>query len=597
MTRLALNLKPQKDETIMSFVSRLAAKNGPSCVQDFCLDLGLNWRKLIYSDDAELSKLATLTGIDESELMPMALVEIDRRRCLLHGQLVASRSFLRSEQKLCPACVHEDKENSGTFGVFGRREWMLTSFRICPIHSCQLVTLPTAVFPHHPCDFFRRYEAGYGQTVGQMSESGTSQSSIWECYLRERLSGIIGDRWIDQFDLDAAMRIAQNFGVLLAHGSSAREAKLSQAELSQACHAGFVATSEGVGKVVSAMTSVYEKSPSKAQGFFTDFGLFSRWCARVFEDERYAPMIDVFTQFAFENYPVSTGDTIYGRVCKGRKWHNCSSAAEEFGGTAQRISKIVEILGLGEKRPGKDRIFRAEDAKDALPDLLRCIPRIQCIHRLGIAGSLFDRLVQRKFIQPKYDLPNVAPLYDPDEIDGFMSSARENTRLVSAPSKGVLDLKTVCSAAACFTDEVLTQVLAGNLKEAEWVETETGLGALRFKLEDVRDALEVEPIADLTKNEVRSALCVNAPTVKMLIDSNKLKSTVSRHTRSRRPRRVVKRSEVDKFLVEYVSLGELAKKEGIQANWVAAKLARDNIFPIDLPSEYSKLYIRSTIEA
>ncbi|WP_146257698.1 TniQ family protein [Roseinatronobacter thiooxidans] len=559
--------------------------------------LRLNWRKLIYSDKDELSRLATLTGINESELMPMALVEIDRRRCLLHGQLMGSRSFLRSEQKLCPVCVQEDKDCSGTFGVFGRREWMLTSFRICPTHSCQLVTLPAAVFPHHPADFFRRCEGSSKQIDGQLSGSSVSQSSIWEFYLLERLSGIIGHRWIDQFDLDAAMRIVQNFGILLTHGSSAREAELSQMELSQACHAGFLATSEGVGKITSAMASIYEKSPSKAQGFFTDFGLFSRWCARVSEDERYAPMIDVFTQFAFENYPVAAGDTIYGRVCTERKWHNCSSAAEEFGGTAQRMSKIVEALGLGEKRPGKDRIFRAEDAKEALPDLLRCMPRIQCIRRLGIAGSLFDRLVQRKFIQPKYDLPNVAPLYDPDEIDSFMSSARENTTLVSVLSKGALDLKTVCSAAACFTDEVLTQVLAGNLKEAEWVETETGPGALRFKLEDVRDALEVEPIADLTKNEVRSALCVNAPTVKMLIDSNRLKSTVSRHTRSRRPRRVVKRSEVDKFLAEYVSLGELAKKEGIQANWVAARLARDNIFPVDLPSEYSKLYLRSTIEA
>ncbi len=393
------------------------------------------------------------------------------------------------------------------------------------------------------------------------------------------------------------MRIVQNLGIIAVYGSHTREAELSQEELSAACRAGFVATSGTEDQFVSALSSVCENSPSKIPGFFSDFGMFARWCSRISTDDRYRPLIDIVSEFAFESYPIPTGEVLCGRVCAARKWHNCSSAAEEFGGTHARMSKLVDALQLGEKKLGKQRVFRVEEARKTLPDLLRCIPRIQCIRRLGIAGCLFDRLVERKFFQPKYDPSQVAPLYDPDEIDCLLSSVRSQTRLVAVPSEGTLDLKTVCNAASCFSDEVLGKALLGELNETEWVKSETGLGALRFKLEDVRDALEVEPTSDLTKVELKSALCVNAPTVKMFIENKALKSTVSRHHRSRRPRRVVKKSEVEKFLSKYVSLGELAKKEGLQANWVAAKLARDNIYPVYLPSQYSKLYLRDVIEA
>ncbi len=481
--------------------------------------------------------------------------------------------------------------------VFGRREWLLASFRVYPIHSCQLLTLPRVSFPRHPADFFRRYESCRKLISRHQLISHLHQESNWESYLVERLAQVDGRRWIDQFDLDATMRIVQNLGVIAVYGPNAREAELSQGELSAACRAGFVAASGTEDQVVSALSSVCENSPSKILGFFSDFGMFARWCSRISTDDRYRPLIDIVSKFAFESYPIPTGEVLCGRVCAARKWHNCSSAAKEFGGTHARMSKLVDALQLGEKKLGKQRVFRVEEARKTLPDLLRCIPRIKCIRRLGIAGCLFDRLVERKFFRPKHDLPQVAPLYDPTEIDCFLSSLRSQSRLVPAPSEGTLDLTTVCNAASRFSDEVLGKVLSGELRKTEWVKSETGLGALRFQLEDVRDAFEVEPTSDFTKAQLRSALCVNAPTVKMLIETENLKSAMSHHHRSRRPMRVVKKSEVVKFLSKYVSLGELAKKEGLQANWVAAKLARDNIYPIYLPSEYSKLYLRDAIEA
>lgn len=597
MVKLALKLNPQANETIMSLVSRLAARNGPSFVQDFCLDMNLNWQRLIYSDPFEIEELARLLEVDSDDLMPRALVKIDQRRCKLNGQLLAARTFIRREQKVCPVCLESDEHDGGEFGPFGRREWLLATFRVCPIHNCQLIMLPFASFPRHHADFFRRYESCRSLVLREVLKSSPPRETDWETYLLERLSGLNGRRWIDQFDLDAAMRIVQSFGVIAAYGPHVREADLSSEELSNGCHVGFSAASGTADQFYSAMNRVSNGSRSKKPGFFTDFGMFARWCTRVAADDRYRSLIDIVTKFTFENYPTSKGEVLCGRVCPDRNWHNCSSAAEEFGGTHSRMSKLIEALDLGERKLGKQRVFRVEEAQKVLPDLLRCIPRIQCIRYLGAAESLFGRLVERALLKPKYELPQVASLYDPDEVEQFLSTIRTHTKPVALPSEGSLDLKTVCNAANCFSDEILSKILSGELRKTECVTSETGLGGLRFNLEDVLDVFEGEPTTDLTKAELRSVLCVNAPTIKMLIETKKLKSRVSRHHRSRRPRRVVRKSEVEMFLSKYVSLGELAKKENIQANWVAAKLARSDIHPIELPSKFSKLYLREVVEA
>lgn len=596
MISLALKLRPQKRETIMSFVSRLAAKNGPSFVQDFCLDMGLKWRKLVYSDAQEIDRLSTLVDICPKNLIQRALVQVDRRRCYLNGQLLGTQSFIRNEQKICPLCLHDDERTLGEFGVFGRREWLLSSFRVCPMHKCRLIVLPRVQFPRHPSDFYRRYESNRGRIARHLSEASVRLPANWERYLIGRLGGVTGQNWLDQFDLDAAMQIVQNLGIVLQFGPNAREAQLSPWELSNACNAGFVVASGSAERIITALTSVKEQSSSTKPGLYIDFGTFARWCTRVFMDMRYSAMIDIVTSFAFDNYPISKGELLFGRQCPERKWHNCSSAARAYGSSISRMRRLMDGLELGEKKDGKPRLFRVDDGDVVLPGILRCIPRIECIRRLGVHHDMFDQIVANHFVKPTYAIPQVAPLFDPDDIDSLLSEIRANSRSVTQPSEGRLDLRATCNAATCSFAELLPKLLAGDLAKTEWVMSKTGLQALRFDLEDVRDVLEGEPTPGFTKEQLKSILCINGPTVKMLIDSKKLKATEVRHHRSRRPMQIVEAAEVQRFLSKFVSLGEMAKNEDIQANWVAARLAKRDIYPIKMAPKFSKLYLRGIVE-
>jgi hypothetical protein len=597
MTQLSLQVSLQPDETIMSFVSRLAAKNGPSFVQDFCLDMGLHWLKLVHSDEPVISRLANLVGKCPKILAGRALAKIDRRRCLLSGQLLAARTYVRTEQKVCPKCMVQDEEDQGRYGPHGRKQWLLSSFRVCPMHQCHLLVLPKAEFPMNQYDFYRRYAASRKTVFRAASELHGNYQTAWECYLQRRLQGKTGSSWIDQFDLDAAMRIVQSLGIIIAFGPSVREAELSFLQLSDASIAGFCAVSGNEEQLLEALDDVRLRSDSRVPGFRVDFGMFARWCTRICKEDRYAPLIDVVTKFAFENYPMAKDEYLYDRACPRRHLHNCASAAEAYGISGSRMLRLIEGLKLGEKMLGKPRIFSTKESDVVVPDVCRCITRIEAIRRLGTHPDRFDSLVSSGAFAPKYALPQMAELFDPQDIDGFLNRLQYNAILVEKPTKSGLTLKSVCNAAVCHAEDVLGKLSSGKLKSVERISSLSGITAFRFDLEEILDVFEGLPSNDLSKAQLRSVLCVNCTTVKMLIDSMQLKASNIRHHRSRRSMKVVCQAEVDRYLATYVSLGELAKKEGIQANWVAARLAKEGIHPINLPDKYSKLYLRRYIEA
>lgn len=140
------------------------------------------------------------------------------------------------------------------------------------------------------------------------------------------------------------MRIVQSFGIIFTHGTTVREADLKHEELSKACELGFKAISGSQAKIDQAFMHIQNRSDSSNPGFYTDFGMFARFCTRVSCDKRYQALIDVVTKFAFENYPMAKGELLYGRKCPSRVWHNCSSAANEYGFSPSRMTAIVDAL-------------------------------------------------------------------------------------------------------------------------------------------------------------------------------------------------------------------------------------------------------------
>lgn len=134
MRRLALTLPLERFEPATSFVSRLAALNGCAYVQDFCSDMGLNWRRIIKGDDHELEGLAELSGADLKAIIHHSTKVISNRRYELHGEVLTPICHIRGRQPICPKCLMNDVVTCRAFASRSRSHWNISQIRHCAKH-------------------------------------------------------------------------------------------------------------------------------------------------------------------------------------------------------------------------------------------------------------------------------------------------------------------------------------------------------------------------------------------------------------------------------------------------------------------------------
>ena len=76
--KLRLSVPLRADETPMSFVSRLAARNGARNAHSFCLDWGLRFQDVVNGNQQALNEVAALAGVGADRLAANAFVQTDK---------------------------------------------------------------------------------------------------------------------------------------------------------------------------------------------------------------------------------------------------------------------------------------------------------------------------------------------------------------------------------------------------------------------------------------------------------------------------------------------------------------------------------------
>lgn len=152
--RLGLSLPILPRETLPSFVSHVARKNGSRHVQDFVEDMGLSWRKILQSDSETVLDLADLTGVDAETLATDSFAPVGDGFFRFRGHDLP-RSFLdRSALKFCPICIRADRDSHGR--TWGRALWQIDALHVCPDHGAMLGALEPPDYPRCPHDFAGR---------------------------------------------------------------------------------------------------------------------------------------------------------------------------------------------------------------------------------------------------------------------------------------------------------------------------------------------------------------------------------------------------------------------------------------------------------
>ncbi|MEM5518967.1 TniQ family protein [Henriciella sp. AS95] len=588
-------MRPFPGEPANSIVGRVAARNGASFAQDFCADMNASWRAVSVGECSEISGMSELTGISLEELRRYTVRVRGHRAYKVNGQHLTRKTLDRGTLKVCPLCLVEDLKVAGELGRHCRVEWLLSCYQVCHVHRTLMLSLPDAEYPRCPYDFYQRIRDHWA-CIRRSAETVelVNGDLAWETYLASRIRGFETDAWCDNFNFDVTCCLALNLGTVIRFGASRNPSDLKPGEISRAADSAFEAMKSGRKSLSSAFRVVREASGSPKPGFHTDFGAFARWLYRVdHSGVRCAELLDIVTEFAFENYPFGAGDVLFGRTCRKRRIHNITSAAKQHSLKYPGMTSLVLGLGLGKDGCHERIEFSAQEYDPILNEFAQCLRPKPAARKIGVHLSMLQRLVNAQILKPRFDFPSMLPVYHPDDLDEFTASVFKHARVVTnIPTDHILLIK-LCTHAKCYFEEVVQAAQSGSLSSLCRLPTAVGVQDCFADLEDLRDQIQAPAPGGYTKQDAKRLLRVNDPTVTLLVRNSLLRAQSVRHHRSRRPMTLISSSAMSEFLQHHATLGMMAHAAGTQAVHVATKLEKAGVEPLPLGARFSKIYERT----
>lgn len=596
LQKLPISVDLRPCETLTSVASHLAMANGVISIQEFCNDFKLNWSKLRNGNRDELINFSLLSGIPVPKLEQACLVRLGVHSYSLSGYNFGAKHLCISNTKICPTCLIEDLEIGAPLG---RLDWELTAYRTCHKHQIPMSILPGVIRPRCNYDFQNRIRDHLSK-IKKQAENGEKNlaDNAFEEYVFNRFVGNIDNRWLDQWDLGVLVEAVENLGTVLVHGRDVFTDKLTFEDLRDANSVGFSVISNGPTAILDVLKKTSRVSTAQRPSFVTDFGVFARWLIRAnVTNDRYAKIIDIVSEFAFETYPFQKGDIFLGRTCVERKIHNLPSVAAEYGLNHSRAARLVQSLSLKPNVDSGQVLIKATEFDPVLRNFSECINGSDLAKKLGIPGSMMKRFLTAKFIKPRFDLEKLAALYHPHDVDALLEKLVRCSRRLPQVPEGCYHLSEASARAKRLFEDVLKLCLAKRVTSLCYVAKTPKLCDFYVDRDEVLDLCQtVEPMG-YSKEQLRKFLRINTSTIPMIIKRGYLTCELIEHHRSRKPSSLIRISEIASFLKKFSTLGMMANNVGLQAVHVARKLESRDTKPIEFNDpRYSKIFDRLAVE-
>ncbi|WP_323009554.1 TniQ family protein [Paracoccus sp. (in: a-proteobacteria)] len=588
--RLGLSLPVLPQETLPSFVSYVAQKNGSRHVQDFVQDMNLSWRRIQQLDPDTVEELADLTGTDIGALAANSFLPVDGGFFRLRDSDLPKFFLNRPVLKFCPVCVRADHDAHGR--TWGRPLWQIDPLWVCPVHGVLLEALEPPDYPRCPHDFAGRIADHRDRVRTSEAVQMAGEAQCFARYISDRLYHHLHRKslpWLDGLPIDVAARLCENLGILVRLGATTHPKAPDPQVRAEAGALGFAICAEGPDALWDAYETIRRNSPNPKGGFYTDFGFYSTWLQRLSHRERYRPAIDHFRDFVLESYPLAQGQVVLGKACGQRKWITWAELGRRYGMSFGRMSRFQRAVGAS----GEDlrRVAPAAYARE-LRILATGLDRKQAAQKLNIHPSVIDDLVNAGLLRHGIVLPKLEKLFLPEDVDALLASVMAGAAVVDVAPEGSFPLGLIGGKAKLKAVGLLQARIAGQLKAAHRLCGVDGIPGRLLDLAEVLDCFAAAPHTGLTRQQLRVHLHVNGATISLLLKSGLIASTQLRAPRSRRWMSSVAPEELERFLSRYLPLGLMAYELGTQARHVAARLDKANVWPIPMPAHCSKIYLR-----
>lgn len=569
---LPLTVPLIQGETVTSYASRLAARNGAPSVRDFCSDVRLAWDGIEHGHPESVANLAALGGADYKALQRYA-IRMRKPGTYEIGLLkVSVRGMNRTKLKVCPHCIHEDKKNYGALGPTQRIYWLFERIRTCHIHNTPLVHIPIGPYPAQSYDF-SRYVRRHSGAIPTFKATPVRPASPLERYLVKRLDRTNAPTWLDQLDIDTAARAAERIGCGL-HGRGQKVARITESEWPQFGGTGFEALKGGLATLEPALCTYLDAKGPRADVPCTGLSDFYVWLFTTMHVADYEPIRDLMRQFVVKHFTIADTAKIFGESV-GKTRHRSmikiarelavsQEAPEERNDTTESRRTLSELISVGEA--GK---MLGCDARR-----LRSLTGMGHIRVAQPGGRRGCRLLR-------------------DDVVRFMARLESKIAVrVEAPGCFVPLGNAVFTTHIDYS-ELIRAILQRQVAAVRISGAPQTLAEIRVDLAAIWRLINVAE--NPTCQDIATRLRINKATVRYLCKHGFLPASNWRSHDPRAQSRNVTEVTLQEFEAIYVSAGSLGKTHEKQPRWITTQAANAGATPITGSPLLSYIYRREDI--
>lgn len=572
---LALRCDLKPDETLASWVSRLAVHNGVETAREFCLDMGLTFRACVAGEDHALAKLQALTDVPMS-VLERASFRHNNPDFMFCGERFSQNTLRRPQVCICPRCIHEDIQaaGSGQPAPYGRTLWQISAFRTCPHHHCALSVIAEDT-PRDAHDFALQLSAHETRIAQLARDAAPRTPSALEAYVAGRLTrDTTGTNWLDDLEMHVAITTCELIGTLMTVGADARPTSLSDDVLHRAGDAGFRIASGGEPAIRDALDRIarsHRYTRSGRQGPEAVYGHFYTSLVVNKRSVSYEPVRDVLRRHIIATTPVGPGDVVIHQPVEKRVVHSITTAARETGRNPIRLRKALAAAGLipvdHENFSNHHVLFKVEDAGRFLASYKDGLTLKDVATYLGISRDQVRSLAAHGYIHPHVEhrgrRNDRLSTYARDDLDEFVARLLSVAKPIRDPSDPFYPIAAAARHLRCSTAEIIRFIVDDRLA---WVGKDVacdGYGSVIVDTSKVRELLRGPETQDVVVGRARTVLGTTKYVVDALIREGYLTTRTVVHPVLRQRVELVRSDDIDNFINNYVSIYRLAKERRI----------------------------------
>ncbi|MDF3606389.1 hypothetical protein PE067_09695 [Paracoccus sp. DMF-8] len=293
-------------------------------------------------------------------------------------------------------------------------------------------------------------------------------------------------------------------------------------------------------------------------------------------------------------------EAVLGEILPARRLHSVVTASKETGVPRDRLRAMLATNGYvtprGQGTFAAWELFDADKAKDFLTSAAKAVTLKDILVLLNMSKSQVDTLRAAGFLKPSFEGEGLAPLWDPDEAQAFLSGFLHDAIQVS---NGDPEWEQVSAAGLRLRvppGEILQMRLDGRLARLGQLRGAAGYRSLMVNTNDLIDARTGTD--DLLNMETfAKAIGLRWPAARRLVMLGLTPSTELRNPASGAMQRYITPADLRAFHQRYATLLTLSAELGRAWQGVSHLLKVKRVPRVQVDGrDFGQLYARKDLE-